>query len=85
MSTSSHPQTDGSSEIKNRMVKILLKFYSNLERDDWDTLLTAAEFSSNSVQISRKGMSPFEVDLGWNPKSSVDFLIELSLPNECTI
>ena len=35
MSTSRHPQTDGSSEIMNRMIENYLRCYCNYHQDDW--------------------------------------------------
>ncbi len=50
LSTSNHPQTDGSSEIMNRLVENFLRCYCNLKQDDWDKFITAAEFSYNSAK-----------------------------------
>ena len=36
MSTSRHPQNDGSSEIMNRMVENYLRFYCNYHLNNWD-------------------------------------------------
>jgi len=74
MSTSRHPQTDGASEIMNRMVENYLRCYCNYHQDNWDELLPAAEFAYNSAVSEDIGMSPFELDLGWNPKSPLDML-----------
>ncbi len=68
----------------NRIVEIFLRCYSNLVQDKWDTLLLAAEFSYSSARISSMGMSPFETDHRWNPKSPVDFLTGFSSQNEST-
>lgn len=82
MSTSRHPQTDGASEIMNRMVENYLRCYCNYHQDDWDELLPAAEFAYNSAVSEDIGMSPFEMDLGWNPKSPLDMLSSSSGKNE---
>lgn len=74
MSTSRHPQTDGSSEIMNRMLENYLRCYCNVYQTNWDELLTAAEFAYNSAKVASTGMTPFEMDLGWNPKSPLDLL-----------
>ena len=60
MSTSSHPQTDGSSEIMNRMVENYLRCYCNFHQDNWDELLPSAEFAYNSSLSEDLGKSPFE-------------------------
>ena len=72
MSTSHHPQTDGSSEVMNRRVESYLRFYCSLREDDWDTLLPVAYFAYNSSVSDDLGCSPFEVDLGWNPRSPLN-------------
>ena len=76
MSTSRHPQTDGASEIMNRMVENYLRCYCSYHQDNWDELLPAAEFAYNSSVSEDLGMSPFELDIGWNPKSALDFVTE---------
>lgn len=57
-----------------RMLENYLRCYFSLRQDDWDNLLTAAEFSYNSPKITSLGMSPFEINIGWNPKSPLDSL-----------
>jgi len=74
MSTSRHPQTDGASEIMNRMVENYLRCYCSYNQDDWDNLLPAAEFAYNSAVSEDLGMSPFELDIGWKPKSALEFI-----------
>lgn len=72
MSTSRHPQTDGSTEIVNRMVGNYLRCYCSFKQNDWDSLLTSAEFAYNSAVVESMGMSPFEADLGWKITSPLD-------------
>ena len=72
---SRNPQTDGSSEIKNRMVENYLRCYCNFRQNDWDELLPDAEFAYNSAVPDDLGMSPFETDLGWSLKSPLDLVI----------
>jgi hypothetical protein len=72
MSTSRHHQTDGSSEIMNRMIENYLKCYCCYRQKDWDELLPYAEFAYISAVSEDLGMSPFEIDLGWVPKSPLE-------------
>ena len=74
MSTSRHPQTDGSSEVMSRMIENYLCCYCSYHQDDWDGLLPAAEFAYNSAVSDDLGMTPFEMDLEQNPKSPLDML-----------
>ena len=64
MSTAFHPQTDGQTERTNRTLETFLRHYVNHQHDDWDTLLTAAEFAyNNSVHASTR-LTPFELAHG---------------------
>lgn len=74
-SSTHHPQTDGSSEIMNRMVENYFRCYCSLRQDDWDELLPAAEFAYNSAKSEELQATPFEVDLGWNPRGPLDMLL----------
>lgn len=72
MSTSRHPQTDGSTEVMNRMIGNYLRCYCAFNQTNWDDLLTTAEFSYNSATVDSMTMSPFEADLGWKPRSPLE-------------
>ncbi len=74
MSSSRNVQTDGASEVMNRMVENYLRCYCSHHWNDWDVILSSAEFACNSVINDNLGMSPFEMDLAWNPKSPIDML-----------
>lgn len=78
MSSSKHPQTDGASEVMNRMVENYIRCFCNYEQNDWDLLLPFAEFAYNSAVSEDIGLSPFEVDLGWKPKGPLDTLLRSS-------
>ena len=58
----------------NRMIENYLRCFCTYEQDNWAELLPAAEFAYNSAISDELGMSPFEMDLGWKPKSPLDFL-----------
>ena len=74
MSTSHHTQTDGASKLINIMLENYLRCYCSCRQDDWDTLLPAAEFAYNSAVSQDLGTSPFEIDLGWKPKSPLELI-----------
>ena len=80
MSSSRHPQTDGASEVMNRMIENYLRCYCSYHQNDWDDLLPAAEFAYNSAVSEDLGMCPLELDLGWNPKSAMEFLTKPETP-----
>ena len=75
MSTSRHPQTDGNSEAMNRMIQNYLRCYCNRWLDDWDEHLEAAEFAYNSSPTAETNLSPFEADLGYQPRSPFNLFL----------
>lgn len=74
MSTADHPQTDGQSEVMNKMLENYLRNFCSYHRDDWDSLLPAAEFAYSSSKHHLTGETPFYLDLGWSPKHPLDTL-----------
>jgi hypothetical protein len=62
------------------MIENYLRCYCSYHQDDWDELLPAAEFAYNSAVTEDLGMSPFELDLGWIPKSPLDFISGSEVP-----
>ncbi len=74
-------QTDGASEIMNRIVENHLRCYCNYHQDYWGGLLPEAEFPYNSAVIEDLGMNLFEVELGWYPKTSLYLVYVLHVPN----
>lgn len=60
LSTAFHPQTDGMAERYNRTIEEMLRAYVHqVNRDQWDNLLTPLEFAYNSSVNSVTGYSPF--------------------------
>ena len=82
MSSARHPQTDGASEVMNRMVENYIRCFCSFEQTDWDVLLPSAEFAYNSAVSEDIGLSPFEVNLGWKPKAPLDTLFQSIVPLE---
>lgn len=76
MSTANHPQTDGQTEVMNRIVEDYLRVYCNFRQNDWDQHLATAEFSYSSSVFESTGLTPFHMDLGWNPKTPLDLLTD---------
>lgn len=74
MSTVHHPETDGCSEITNRMIENFLRCFCDQNQTKSNDVLTAAKFSYNSAKIAHLNISPFDLDLGWVPKSPLDLL-----------
>lgn len=74
MSTANHPQSDGQSEVMNKALETYLRIFCNYNQNNWDELLASAEFSYSSSKHASTGLSPFLLDLGWEPKQPLDFL-----------
>ncbi len=49
MSSSRHPQADLASEVMNRMVANYFRCYCSCHQNDWDALMSSAEFAYNSA------------------------------------
>ena len=69
MSSSFHPQTDGQSERVNQTLETFLRHYVSVELNDWDTLLSRAEFAHNSAFHSSVGQTPFVLNFGFQPRT----------------
>jgi hypothetical protein len=67
MSTAFHPETDGQTERQNRTLEEYLRSFVNIEQDNWDECLIAAEIAyNNSVHIST-GYTPYYLNSGQHP------------------
>ena len=70
LSTAFHPETDGQSEISNQEMERYLRTYVNYQQDDWTEWLSMAEFASNACVSASSGLSPFQVNYGFEPRMS---------------
>ena len=59
MSTAYHPQTDGQTEVTNRILLTILKHYTNKQADNWLQLLPFIEFAHNNSYQASTGFTPF--------------------------
>jgi len=75
-STAYHPQSDGQVEKVNATLETFLKAYiAQLPfPGHWTQLLPLAEFTYNVARHKAIGMSPFEADIGYIPRLSLDLL-----------
>jgi transposase InsO family protein len=74
MSTAFHPQTDGQTERANRTLEDMLRAFVSYRQDNWDQLLSSAEFTCNNAPNASTNMSPFRTNYGrdpYNPYSSI--------------
>ena len=72
MSTAFHPQTDGQTEILNRILENYLRAYTSLEQMNWAKLLPSAEFAYNNSRNSSTKITPFMALYGYNPELRFD-------------
>ena len=78
-STTCHPQTDGQTEVVNRVLSMLLRTIIKKNLRTWEDCLSHVEFAYNRAIHSATKMSPFEVVYGFNPLTPLDLL---PLPTE---
>jgi len=67
LSTSFHPETDGQTEIANRVLEDALRSYTNPYHDDWDEYLYQVEFAMNNSYHETIKMTPFYAIYGEHP------------------
>ncbi|KAL4348807.1 hypothetical protein GQ457_17G008680 [Hibiscus cannabinus] len=73
-STTCHPQTDGQTEVVNRVLSTLLRDVIKKNIKTWEDCLPHVEFAYNHAVHSATNMSPFEVVYGYNPTTPLDML-----------
>lgn len=75
LSSVKHPQTDGSSEVMNRMLQNYIRCYCSNNSTNWDELFQTAEFFYSSSRSTDLGASPFDVDLDWQHRDPLWLLL----------
>ena len=73
-SSSSHPQTDGQTEVVNRSLGNLLRVLIKKNLKNWEECIPHAEFAYNRAKHSATNMSPFKVVYGFEPFTALDIL-----------
>ena len=71
-STSNHPKTDGQTERVNQMLEEYLRHFVTASQKNWLELLEPAQLSYHSQRSSATSMSPFEVAMGFQPRTPLD-------------
>jgi hypothetical protein len=72
LSTAFHPQTDGQTEILNRILENYLRAYTSLEQMNWSRLLGGAEYTYNNSTSSSTKITPFQALYRYNPDLRID-------------
>jgi RNase H-like domain found in reverse transcriptase/Reverse transcriptase (RNA-dependent DNA polymerase)/Integrase zinc binding domain/Chromo (CHRromatin Organisation MOdifier) domain len=67
MSTAYHPQSDGQTERVNQTLEQYLRIFCDYQQDNWQQLLTLAEFTYNNSKHSSTQVSPFYANFGYHP------------------
>ncbi len=73
-STAFHPQTDGQTEIYNRIIQEVLRNYVSSLQTDWSELLPFATFAINNTPHSIIKETPFFVLHGFHPRTPLTWV-----------
>jgi hypothetical protein len=80
MSSSFHPQTDGQTERVSQTRETYLRHFVSVGLNDWDTLLSRAEFAHNAAVNETLCATPFELTYGYRPRTPVGEVVEVVHP-----
>ena len=69
--TAFHSQTDDQTERQNQSLKVYLHIFIDEQQKDWVKLLPCTEFFYNNFIHAVTGMSPFQLNLEWDPQMSL--------------
>lgn len=72
LSTTSHPKTDGQTEVTNRTLGSLLRALIKNHLKGWEDCLPIAEFAYNRTIHATTNYSPFEISYCFNPLTPLD-------------
>jgi hypothetical protein len=81
MSSSFHPQTDGQTERVNQTLETYLRHFVSVGLNDWDTLLSRAEFAHNAAINETIRTAPFKLTYGYHPRTPVGEVVEVVNPS----
>ena len=75
ISTAYHPQTDGQTEVFNKVLEEMLRNFVSPTMTNWATLLPACEFALNDHVHSGTQYTPFYLNYGRHPVKPIDLMI----------
>ena len=79
MSATFHLQTDGQTEILNKILENYLQAYTNLQQMNWAKLLPSAKYTYNNSRSSSTQTTPFRALYRYNPKLQFDIEDNINL------
>jgi hypothetical protein len=74
-----HPQTDGQTEVVNRMIVHILRMYNSKHPRTWDESLPYVQCSYNRALHSSTSHNPFQVGLGFQPLGPIYVALPLAV------
>jgi hypothetical protein len=80
MSSSFHPQTDGQTERVNQTLDTYLRHFVSVGLNDWDTLLSRAEFAHNAAVNETIRTASFKLTYAYHPRTPVGEVVEVVNP-----
>jgi hypothetical protein len=78
-STAFHSQTDGQTEVINRMIMHIIHMYNSKNPRTWDESLPYVQHSYNQALYSSINHNPFQVGLGFQPLGPIDIALPLAV------
>jgi hypothetical protein len=77
-STTFHPQTNGQTEVFNRMILHILHMYNSKNPCTWDEILPYVQHNYNRALHSSTSHIPFQVGFGFQPLGPIDVALPLA-------
>ncbi|XP_045791606.1 uncharacterized protein LOC123886321 [Trifolium pratense] len=74
MSTAYHPETDGQTEVYNRVLEQYLRSFVHHKPSQWSKFLSLAEWSYNTSVHSSTGHSPYQITFGKTPPTIPQYI-----------